>query len=97
MCSSDLFGSTQVPKLSPEIRKVFPGVLVLNQDYSLEQAQADIASGLADAIAFGRKFIANPDLVERFRAGASLNQDDMRTWYTDGPEGYVDYPALEHA
>jgi len=91
------FGSTQVPKLSPEIRKVFPGVLVLNQDYSLEEAQADVASGLADAIAFGRKFIANPDLVERFRAGAPLNQDDMRTWYTDGPEGYIDYPALERA
>jgi len=91
------FGSTQVPKLSPEIRKVFPGVLVLNQDYSLEAAQADLDSGVADAIAFGRKFIANPDLVERLRTGAPLNADDQRTWYSDGPEGYIDYPALEDA
>jgi N-ethylmaleimide reductase len=91
------FGATDVPKLSPEIRKVFPGVLILNQDYSGEQAQADLDSGVADAIAFGRKFIGNPDLVERLRTGAPLNADNPATWYTDGPEGYVDYPALEHA
>jgi N-ethylmaleimide reductase len=90
------FGATHVPKLSPAIRKVFPGPLVLNQDYSLEQAQADLASGVADAVAFGRAYIGNPDLVERFRNGAALNPDDQKTWYTDGPEGYTDYPALEN-
>ena len=89
------FGSTDVPKLSPAIRKVFSGPLILNQDYSLEAAQADLDSGLADGIAFGRKYIANPDLVERFRTGAPLNADDMATWYSKGPEGYTDYPALE--
>ena len=89
------FGATEVPKLSPKIRKVFPGPLVLNQDYTLEGAQADLASGVADAIAFGRKFIANPDLAERFRHEAPIAQDNARTWYTDGPEGYTDYPALE--
>jgi len=70
-------------------------VLVLNQDYSFEAGQRDLDTGIADAIAWGRKFIANPDLVERFRRGAPLAQDNQRTWYTDGAEGYTDYPALE--
>jgi len=91
------FGKSDVPKLSPEIRKAFKGPLILNQDYSLEEAQADLDSGLADGIAFGRKFIANPDLVERFRQGAPLNADNQATWYSKGPEGYIDYPALETA
>ena len=91
------FGATDVPKLSPKIRAAFSGPLILNQDYTPEEAEADLASGVADAIAFGRPFIANPDLVERLRAGAPLAKDDPRTWYTDGAEGYTDYPALETA
>ena len=87
------YGSTSVPKLSPKIRKVFNGPLVLNQDYTLETAQADLDSGVADAIAFGRPFIGNPDLVERLRSGAPLAQDNPKTWYRPGPEGYIDYPA----
>jgi len=89
------FGASEVPKLSPKIRQVFERPLILNQDYTFEAAEADVASGLADGISFGRKFIANPDLVERFRRGAELNADDFKTWYTPGPEGYIDYPALE--
>ena len=89
------FGKSDVPKLSPDIRKVFKGPLVLNQDYDGASAQADLDSGVADAIAFGRKYIANPDLVERLRQGAPLNQDDPKTWYSKGREGYTDYPALE--
>ena len=88
------FGKTDVPKLSPKIREAFSGVLVLNQDYSFEAGQRDLDSGVADAIAWGRKLIGNPDLPERFRQRAELNQDNMRTWYTPGPEGYTDYPAL---
>ena len=91
------FGRTDVPKLSPQIREVFRRPLVLNQDYSFEAGQRDVGSGLADAIAWGRAFIANPDLPERFRAGADLNKDNVRTWYTPGPEGYTDYPALGEA
>ena len=91
------FGRTDVPKLSPQIREAFRGVLVLNQDYSQEAAQADLDSGVADAVAWGRKFIGNPDLVERFRRAAPLNQDNARTWYTEGAEGYTDYPELETA
>ena len=89
------FGSTDVPKLSPQIREVFKRPLILNQDYTPAQAQADLDSGLADGIAFGRKFIANPDLVNRLRQGAPLADDDQATWYSKGPEGYIDYPALE--
>ncbi len=88
------FGTTDVPPVSPDIRKVFTNPLVLNQEYRLESAEADIASGLADAISFGRPFISNPDLVERLRTGAELAPDNFKTWYSAGPEGYTDYPAL---
>jgi 2,4-dienoyl-CoA reductase-like NADH-dependent reductase (Old Yellow Enzyme family) len=92
------FGKTDVPKLSPAIRKVFKGVLVVNSDYdTLEKAQAELDTGVADAISFGRTFIANPDLPQRLRTGAPLAQDNPKTWYSQGPEGYIDYPALETA
>jgi 2,4-dienoyl-CoA reductase-like NADH-dependent reductase (Old Yellow Enzyme family) len=88
------FGKSNVPKLSPKIRAAFTGALILNQDYGPDSAQADLDSGVADAIAFGRPFIANPDLVERIRVQAELNAANPRTFYTPGPEGYTDYPAL---
>ena len=88
------FGTTDVPKLSPDIRKVFDGPLILNQEYTLDTAEAAVESGAADGIAFGRPFIANPDLVERFRQRAELNRDNPKTWYTEGTEGYTDYPTL---
>ena len=56
-----------------------------------------MASGIPDAIAFGRPFLANPDLPERLAKGASLNKDVPRTWYSQGPEGYIDYPYLDNA
>jgi len=89
------FGKTDQPKLSPVIRQVFDKPLVLNQDYSLEEAEMVVAEGKADAISFGRKFLANPDLPHRFEAGLPLNEDEMKTWYSRGPEGYVDYPAAD--
>jgi len=90
------FGKTDVPKLSPAIRKVFAGALVVNSDYdTAEAAQAAIDSGVADAVAFGRTFLANPDLPERLRTGAPLNPSDPATWYSQGEKGYTDYPALE--
>jgi 2,4-dienoyl-CoA reductase-like NADH-dependent reductase (Old Yellow Enzyme family) len=89
------FGRSDVPRLSPEIRKVFEGPLVLNSDYfTLEAAQERIDAGVADAISFGRSFLANPDLPARLANGAALNEAGMATWYSQGPEGYVDYPTL---
>ncbi len=87
------FGTTDVPRVSPDIRKVFKGPLVLNQEYTRELADADLDSGLADAISFGRPFISNPDLVERLRDGKALTPDNYKTWYSDGVVGYTDYPA----
>jgi N-ethylmaleimide reductase len=86
------FGSSDVPRVSPDIRKVFSNPLVLNQDYTTERAKEDLDSGLADAISFGRKFISNPDLVTRLRDGSDIALDDMATWYSAGPHGYIDYP-----
>ena len=87
------FGASTVPPLSPDIRKVFAGPLVLNSDFDQSRAEQALQAGEADAVAFGRPFISNPDLVRRFREGLPLAADDMRTWYSQGPEGYVDYPA----
>ncbi|MDB5691287.1 MAG: nemA, partial [Alphaproteobacteria bacterium] len=89
------FGKSDVPAISPSIRKVFPQPLVLNSDFDLARAEAALAEGPADAISFGRPFIANPDLPARLMSGAALAADEMATWYSQGPEGYTDYPALE--
>ncbi|MDB5712819.1 MAG: alkene reductase [Sphingomonadales bacterium] len=89
------FGAAEVEPVAPTIRKAFRGPLVLNSDYTVEKAQAALDSGVADAIAFGRPFLANPDLPERLEVGAPLNKDVMATWYSQGDEGYIDYPALE--
>ena len=91
------FGNTDVPKLSPAIRQAFKGPLILNSDYTVELAEQALASGVADAVAFGRPFIGNPDLVERIRAGAEWSADNPQTWYSPGAEGYTDYPALQLA
>ena len=90
-----IYGSSDVPHQSPLIRQHFKGPLILNSDYTKESAQAALDSGVADGIAFGRPFIANPDLVERLRTDAPLNDWDPKTFYTQGAEGYTDYPALE--
>ncbi len=90
------FGNTDVPRLSPVIRTAFAGPLVVNSDYAtVEAAQAVIDSGVADAVSFGRTFLANPDLPQRLKQGAPLNESNPKTWYSQGPEGYVDYPALD--
>ncbi len=86
------FGTTDVPLVSPDIRKVFKGPLVLNQEYDYARAVADLESGVADAISFGRPYISNPDLVSRLRDGKELAKDNFKTWYSPGAEGYTDYP-----
>ncbi len=70
----------------------FPGPRILNDGFDFASANAAVASGAAAAVSFARAFIANPDLVERYRAGAPLAAFDRRTLYTPGPEGYTSYP-----
>jgi N-ethylmaleimide reductase len=76
-----------------ELRDVFKGGYIGNNRYDLELAQARIASGEVDAVAFGRPFISNPDLVERLRRGLPLSEPDQATFYGGDAHGYVDYPS----
>ncbi|KAG1680723.1 hypothetical protein FOA52_008055 [Chlamydomonas sp. UWO 241] len=76
-------------------RKVYSGKIVANCGYDDKTAEAVIASGSADAVAFGRPFLGNPDLAYRYAMGLPVVESDSKTWFTHGPEGYNDYPALE--
>jgi len=76
-------------------RNTFKGVLILSGGYDAKRAESDLAAGKGDLIAFGMAFLANPDLVQRWKTGAVLNAPDMDTLYTPGPKGYTDYPMLK--
>jgi 2,4-dienoyl-CoA reductase-like NADH-dependent reductase (Old Yellow Enzyme family) len=76
------------------LKREFGGVYVANERFTVEQSAAALSEGSADAIAFGVKYIANPDLVARLRGGAALNELDRDTMYTGGTKGYSDYPAM---
>ncbi|MDL2406911.1 alkene reductase [Rhizobium calliandrae] len=78
-------------------RPIFKGTLIANVQMDAERGNRLINGGLADLVAFGRPFIANPDLVERLRTGAPLAEIDWTTVYASGPNGYSDYPALQPA
>lgn len=87
--------STEGERVTPHIRKVYHGNLITNGGYDFELANSAIEDNQADAIAFGLPFLANPDLVARFKIGAELNQPDYATLYTPGDKGYIDYPAMD--
>jgi 2,4-dienoyl-CoA reductase-like NADH-dependent reductase (Old Yellow Enzyme family) len=89
--------SYETPALGPSLKKAFGGVYIANESFTAETAREAIRNGEADAVAFGKSAIANPDLVERFRTGALLNEPDPSTFYGNGPVGYTDYPSLETA
>ena len=77
-----------------QLRQAYRGRIIVCGNYTAESAEARINEGLADAVAFGRPFIANPDLVERLRRGAALNKPDASTFYGGGEHGYTDYALL---
>lgn len=79
------------------LRALFPGVYIANNGYDRETAIEAVESGRADAVAFGRLAIANPDLPARLEREAALNEPDRATFYGGGAEGYTDYPTLESA
>jgi N-ethylmaleimide reductase len=90
-------GAPAVPaNVVPMFRDAFAGTLILSGGYDADRAEADLESNKGDLIAFGRPFISNPDLVERFKTGAELAQPDFDTFYTPGEKGYTDYPTLQH-
>lgn len=79
------------------IRERYQGTLIAAGGFDRESAENWLSQGRADLIAFGRKFIANPDLPERFRQRAPLNTDDPETYYGGNASGYTDYPSLAQA
>ncbi len=91
---ADFFGVQQADVI-PIAREHFKGHLMVNMGYSAEEAAETIRNGMADSVAFGTAFLANPDLPARIQAGAKLNTPDQDTFYTSGHEGYTDYPFME--
>lgn len=83
--------------VTPLMRKIYDGVMVGNDAYDFARAQKVLDDGLLDAVAFGVPFIANPDLVERFRSGAPLNTARPESFYKGAVEGYTDYPFMGKA
>ncbi len=77
-----------------KLRPLYNGVYIANAGFTRERGAELLAQGGADAIAYGTKFLANPDLPERFRRGAQLNEPDRATFYSPGERGYTDYPTL---
>lgn len=91
LCARENF---QQEPLGPKMKAAFGGVYIANEAFTADSARRAIAEGKADAVAFGKSAIANPDLVARFRTGAALNEPDASTFYASGPQGYLDYPVL---
>ncbi len=81
-------------RITAVARQHFQGPLLRNGGFTAATAQAALDEGSADAIVFGRAYIANPDLVERLRLGARLNEPEPKTYYAAGATGYTDYPSL---
>lgn len=82
------------PGLTPMLKQRFGGAVIVNEQMIKSQAEQLLEEGVADAVAFGKTYIANPDLVERLRQNAPLNEPDGSTFYGSGATGYTDYPVL---
>lgn len=83
-----------VNEVAKHFRPLYHGTLIINKGFNKESGTTIIEEGLADLVAFGVPFIANPDLVKRFELDAPLNDPDQKTFYTTGESGYIDYPSL---
>lgn len=89
-------GAPTVPQtIKDALRIAFKGTYILSGGYDRDRAEADLAAGKGDLVAFGRPFLANPDLPMRLQRRAPLNAPDPATFYTPGQKGYTDYPALD--
>lgn len=83
-----------VKLVTQHFRQIYQGTLITNGGYTQATGNRAIQAGIADLVSFGRLFIANPDLPQRFALSAPLNTPDERTFYGSGPQGYTDYPSL---
>jgi len=90
-------GAIPTAPVSPAMRKLYSGKILLNSDYDGPSARARMAEGIADGISFGRPFISNPDLVSRIALRAPLSPGDVATFYSGDARGYIDYPMLGEA
>jgi len=90
-------GAIPTAPVSPAMRKLYSGKILLNSDYDGPSARARMAEGIADGISFGRPFISNPDLVSRIALRAPLSAGDVATFYSGDARGYIDYPMLGEA
>ncbi|PTB22396.1 alkene reductase [Trinickia symbiotica] len=91
ICARESLGDD---RLGPFLKEEFGGVYIANEGFTKETAQKVLDAGEADAVAWGKLFIANPDLPERFKLDAELNTPNPDTFYAEGPVGYIDYPSL---
>ena len=94
ICARESLGERRI---GPELKAAFGGSYIANEKFTRATASQVVAAGEADAVAFGVPFLANPDLPERFRRNAPLNEPDPATFYASGPKGYTDYPTLREA
>ena len=91
----EAMGAPAVPTaVKQKIREAFGGPIILSGGYDAERAEQDLQAGKGELVAFGRPYVANPDLVLRMKENAELNDPDHSTFYTPGAEGYIDYPVL---
>jgi N-ethylmaleimide reductase len=85
-------GESQIPNVYSTFRKSFNGLIIANDQFTFETGNEILTQGLAEMVSFGRFWIANSDLVDRFKNNWKLNQVDENSYYTPGPKGYLDYP-----
>jgi N-ethylmaleimide reductase len=95
--AKELEGGVEIEHVAETFRPMTTLPIIANTGFDKAKANAAIAAGHADVVAFGVPYIANPDLVERLRTDAPLNAPDPKTFYGEGPGGYTDYPALSEA
>jgi 2,4-dienoyl-CoA reductase-like NADH-dependent reductase (Old Yellow Enzyme family) len=94
LCARESLGQKRI---GPQLKAAFGGSYIANEKFTLVSASQVLAAREADALAFGVPFLANPDLPERFRLNAPLNEPDPSSFYAPGPKGYTDYPFLQKA
>ncbi|MDP3445760.1 MAG: alkene reductase, partial [Ignavibacteria bacterium] len=92
--SSFEFLPNYLKKVTPVFRKIYPGTLITSAGFDFESAEQALLNNDADLVAFGKNFISNPDLVERYLKNAKLTPFDVSTFYGGGAEGYTDYPFI---